>query len=60
MSSFPYHYPQKKCNLQILYVTFCKHFFLKISKIELVSQTIIFIFSILKIVLKSRSQTYKI
>ena len=45
---------------QILHVTFCKFFFFKISKIEMVSQTIIFVFSILKIFLKSGNQTCKI
>ena len=38
---------------------FVNIFFL-ISKIEMVSKTIIFIFSILKIVFKSESQTHKI
>ena len=32
MSSIPFSLSTKKGNLQILYVTFCKHFFLKSQK----------------------------
>ena len=58
---FFYHYPHKKKNLIYRFYTlhFVNFFFL-ISKIEMVSKTIIFIFSILKIIFKSESQTHKI
>ena len=59
MSSITLSLSIQKSNLQILHITFCKFFF-KISKIEIVSQTFFFFFSILKIVLKSGSQTQNI
>ena len=62
MSSIPLSLSKKKKkrgNLQILHITFCKLFKKNISKIEIVSQTsLFFIFSILKIVFKSGSQTH--
>ena len=61
MSSIPLSLStKKKSNLQILHIAFCKYLKKKISKVEIVSQTIIFVFNILKIVLKSGSQTRKI
>ena len=64
----PYHYyikkkkkkkKKKKGNLQILQVTFCKLFFLFLNiKDRNGLPNIIFVFSILKIIFKSGSQTH--
>ena len=57
------HKKKKKKKKSNLHITLCKYiyiFFFKISKIEMISQTIIFVFSILKIILKSGCQTHKL
>ena len=63
MSSIPLSlstHTQKKSNLQILHITFCKYFFFKSQKYKWSSKQLFFAFSILKIFLKIRSQTRKI
>ena len=54
------HTKKKKKVIYKFYKLLFVNFFFLISKLEMVSKTIIFIFSILKIVFKSESQTHKI
>ena len=63
MNSIPLLLSTKKKKKKAIYKFYTLLFVIlkkKISKIEMVSQTIIFVFSILKIVLKSGSQTCNI
>ena len=58
MSSMPSSLSTQKKVIYIFYTLLFVNIFFKISKIEMVSQTIIFVFSILKFVFKSGSQTH--
>ena len=57
MSSMPSSLSTQKKVIYRFYTLLFVNIFFKISKIEMVSQTIIFVFSILKFVFKSGSQT---